>query len=322
MTSHCMPWVCLSVFAGHPWYVQLSSAQDPSLHLLVTPGLAGRAECRTGLAWETWALSEWGQSLGPSSCVSDEDWVRHRHQWASVICCTQVISDITKLSAALLRTQSPECYEDGRRPQQQHTVHRWLLGPAAEGQKAACRFPQCLHPHGETPRWRWVMMVPDLCITGLGMLLHPSVILDTDVTNKGVILKNYSEQFLLSLSSRRHRACLSPAPDQVWCRQRAVAWWRWGVVFWSLSRHYFHLRVNGCMRAWAAKRACIREYSESYHNLTNSNNNTHRVIQSGHSESSWCQGDRDRKWWNGFRHPRPCTSHLPHIFLPTRGSWY
>lgn len=322
MTSHCMPWVWSQYLLATPG---MCSSAQPRTHLCTCwwP-LAWRGAPSAALAWperhELWV--EWGQSWQPSSCVSDEDWVRHRHQWASVICCTQVISDITKLSAALLRTQSPECYEDGRRPQQQHTVHRWLLGPAAEGQKAACRFPQCLHPHGETPRWRWVMMVPDLCITGLGMLLHPSVILDTDVTNKGVILKNYYEQFLLSLSSRRHRACLSPAPDQVWCRQRAVAWWRWGVVFWSLSRHYFHLRVNGCMRAWAAKRACIREYSESYHNLTNSNNNTHRVIQSGHSESSWCQGDRDRKWWNGFRHARPCTSHLPHIFLPTRGSWY
>ena len=48
-----------------------------------------------------------------------------------------------------------------------------------------------------------------------------SVILDIAVTNKGVILKNDSEQFLLSLSSGRHRACLSPARDQVWSGQRA-----------------------------------------------------------------------------------------------------
>ena len=44
-----------------------------------------------------------------------------------------------------------------------------------------------------------------LCIThpGIGMLLlHQSVIPDSAVTNKGVILKNYSEQqFLLSSSS-------------------------------------------------------------------------------------------------------------------------
>ena len=238
-----------------------SSAQQPRTHLCTCwwP-LAWRGAPTAGLAWaerhELWALSA---ELTPSSCVSDEDWVRHRHQWASVI-CTIPASSVTaaKLSAALLRTQSPECYEDGRRPQQQHTVHRWLLGPAAEGQKAACRFPQCLHPHGETPRWRWVMNHD-----GARPLHHASwdaassVILDIAVTNKGVSLKNYSEQILLSLSSGRHRACLSPARDQVWCGQRAAAWWRWGVVFWSLSRHYFHLRVNGCMRAWAAKRACI-----------------------------------------------------------------
>ena len=285
MTSHCMPWVCLS------------------LHLLATPGMCSSAQPRTHLCTCWWPLAWRG---APSAALA---WPERHELWAvsegradnPVVVCrmrTEWDIDISEHQSSAVHKSSVTLQSSQQLSWELSPLSAMRMGDVHNNntQSIADYLAQLLKDKKQLAAFPNVFIHMERlldegelwwCITGLGMLLHPSVILDTDVTNKGVILKNYSEQFLLSLSSRRHRACLSPAPDQVWCRQRAVAWWRWGVVFWSLSRHYFHLRVNGCMRAWAAKRACIREYSESYHNLTNGNNNTHRVIQSGHSES-WC----------------------------------
>lgn len=59
-----------------------------------------------------------------------------------------------------------------------------------------------------------------LCITHLGIgMLHQSVFPDSAVTNKGVILKNYTEQqFLLSSSS------VSPASSVSISSQRSGPW--------------------------------------------------------------------------------------------------
>ena len=66
-----------------------------------------------------------------------------------------------------------------------------------------------------------------LCITHLGIgMLHQSVFPDSAVTNKGVILKNYTEQqFLLSSSSVSPASSVSISSQRSgpWCGQRAEA---------------------------------------------------------------------------------------------------
>ena len=98
-----------------------------------------------------------------------------------------------------------------------------------------------------------------------------SVILDIAVTNKGVILKNYF-CFLYRLAGIervylqpeiRSGADKEPDDDEELC-----------------SDHYHDIistseSTDVC--GPGLQRGRVSEYSESYHNLTNGNNNTHRV---------------------------------------------
>ena len=103
----------LSVLTTCPpifWPPVVCAAQSSPGPISVWP-LAWRGAPAPGPAWGD--RHEWSELWAVVVCRMRAEWDIYRHQWP------EDISDIaTKLSAALLRTQqSPECYEDGRRPQ-------------------------------------------------------------------------------------------------------------------------------------------------------------------------------------------------------------
>ncbi len=294
------------LFSGHPWYVQLRAAQDPSLHL-VWP-LAWRGAPAPGPAWGD--RHEWSELWAVVVC-------RMRTEWDIIqtsVTRGHSISDIDKaLSSSLENSAVPR------------VLWGWETSTITTHSPLLTTWPSCWRTKSSSPlspmsssTWRDCLMkvsydhdASRLCITHLGigmLLLHQSVIPDSAVTNKGLFWKTtLSNSFcFLHRLSRRHPACLSPVRDQV---PRVDKEWRGLMVMRSCVLIAITTLFPPPSQADAT--LCHREgvypvYSESYHSPAIMVTITPCIVlKSGHWESSCYRDTEDGKWWNGFRHPRP-----------------
>ena len=264
------------VFSGHPWYVQLRAAQDPSLHSMWP--LAWRGAPVPGPAWGD--RHEWSELWAVVVCRMRAEWdiiqtsVTRGHQWHSH----------KALSSSLENSAVPR------------VLWGWETSTITTHSPLLTTWPSCWRTKSSSPlspmsssTWSDCLMkvsydhdASRLCITHLGIgMLHQSVFPDSAVTNKGVILKNYTEQqFLLSSSSVSPASSVSISSQRSgpWCGQRAEAWWWWWscvlIAITTLFPPPSQADATLCYKEGVYLCSVFRIISQSGNN---GNNNTHRA---------------------------------------------